>query len=291
MGNQKGRMETPTAEVTALQREVQALRQQVKILEESPHSNAANSPFKERPASKCATAIRTTAAAHTTTQMKILVMGDAKCGKTSLIQRFANDVFAEEYKKTIGADFCKKTVDLDSNNTVRLQLWDIAGQDRFADVTRAYFRNVAGAIVVCDTTRPLTSHSALKWKQVLDEKVKGPNGESIPVILMANKTDLLKSAAEAFEVGANVEKVCSEEGFASWFVVSAKANKNVKEGVGSLLWHVLDSLKQKEVTSPGMQKAFGKAAEIFAEGSGAFQLPTSFDDQGAACSSKKNGCC
>ena len=67
--------------------------------------------------------------------MKILVVGDAKCGKTSLIQRFANvrhtrclsacadcrlqDVFAEEYKTTIGADFSRKTVELDSDNTVR----------------------------------------------------------------------------------------------------------------------------------------------------------------------------
>jgi len=126
---------------------------------------------------------------------------------------------------------------------------------------------------------------------VLDEKVKGPSGQPIPVILMANKTDLLKSAAEAFEVGANVEKVCSEEGFASWFVVSAKENKNVKEGVGSLLWHVLDSLNSKEKGSPGMQQAFGKAAEMFAEGAGSFQLPTTFDDQGAACGSKQKGCC
>ncbi|CAN0535406.1 unnamed protein product, partial [Ectocarpus sp. 8 AP-2014] len=47
---------------------------------------------------------------------------------------------------------------------VRLQLWDIAGQDRFAKLTRAYFRRAKGAVVVCDVTREGTFDAIVRWK-------------------------------------------------------------------------------------------------------------------------------
>lgn len=76
----------------------------------------------------------------------------AACGKTSIINRYVNDVFAENYKSTVGADFSRKIIQWDDHTAIRLQLWDIAGQDRFAAVTRAFYRNAVGAVVVCDVT-------------------------------------------------------------------------------------------------------------------------------------------
>lgn len=83
---------------------------------------------------------------------KILVVGYARCGKTSVINRFSNQIFDAGYKSTIGVDFVRKDVEV-ATRMVRLQLWDIAGQDRFAKLTRAYFRNANGVIIVCDVTR------------------------------------------------------------------------------------------------------------------------------------------
>ena len=71
---------------------------------------------------------------------KILIIGNAKCGKTSIIRRFVNNSFSGEYTTTIGADFVRKDFQLNEDKCVRLQLWDIAGQDRFISLTRAYFR-------------------------------------------------------------------------------------------------------------------------------------------------------
>ena len=66
--------------------------------------------------------------------MKILIVGNAKCGKSSVIARYVTDTFQENYKTTIGADFVRKDLNVKINNDecavgVRLQLWDIAGQD------------------------------------------------------------------------------------------------------------------------------------------------------------------
>jgi small GTP-binding protein len=129
---------------------------------------------------------------------KIMVVGNAACGKTSIIKRFVDNVFSETYKSTVGADFSRKIIQWDELTTVssahrfsrllssglgafqkavaregqeqcgsnaacdlrlseyagrttvqiRLQLWDIAGQDRFAAVTRAFYKNAVGAVVV-----------------------------------------------------------------------------------------------------------------------------------------------
>lgn len=73
---------------------------------------------------------------------------------------------------------------------VRLQLWDIAGQERFGNMTRVYYKEALGAIVVYDVTRPQTFEGVTKWKNDIDTKVALPGawgGGQIPVILLANK--------------------------------------------------------------------------------------------------------
>ena len=85
--------------------------------------------------------------------------------KFSVIRRFAKNNFENQYKTTIGADFVRKTIPWEGHeaNKVKLQLWDIAGQDRFARLTRAYFNNAKGALVVCDVTRDGTFEAAANW--------------------------------------------------------------------------------------------------------------------------------
>lgn len=65
-----------------------------------------------------------------------MVVGDLSCGKTSIIHRYVNDTFSNTYRATIGVDFALKTLKWDSKTSIRLQLWDIAGQERFGHMTR-----------------------------------------------------------------------------------------------------------------------------------------------------------
>ncbi len=87
----------------------------------------------------------------------------------------------------IGVDFALKVINWDENTLIRLQLWDIAGQERFGNMTRVYYKEAVGAFLVFDVNRPQTFDALLKWKQDLDTKVCLPDGSSIPCLLLANK--------------------------------------------------------------------------------------------------------
>merc|ERR1719420_2009997 len=120
---------------------------------------------------------------------KVLVVGDIGTGKTSIIKRFVHNIFSMHYKSTIGVDFALKVINWDANTVVRLQLWDIAGQERFGNMTRVYYRDAAAAFVVFDLTRRTTFEAVRKWKEDLDSKVITTDGAKIPTILLANKSD------------------------------------------------------------------------------------------------------
>jgi Ras-related protein Rab-32 len=63
-------------------------------------------------------------------------------------------------------------INLDSNTVVRLQLWDIAGQERFGNMTRVYYKEAVGAFIVFDVTRASTFEAVHKWKHDIDSKVR-----------------------------------------------------------------------------------------------------------------------
>ena len=143
--------------------------------------------------------------------MKILIVGNAKCGKSSIIARFVSDSFQENYKTTIGADFVRKDLkmklpDDEDPVGVRLQLWDIAGQDRFQKMTRAYFAKARGVVIVCDVSREGTVEAIKNWKAEIDNWALTNDLHGIPVILFANKADLLTDPQEALKTGAIMER-------------------------------------------------------------------------------------
>ena len=71
---------------------------------------------------------------------KLLLIGDPKVGKTSFVNRYVHDTFIEEYKVTIGVDFALKEIFWHDHRKIKLQLWDIAGQERYSSMTRVYYK-------------------------------------------------------------------------------------------------------------------------------------------------------
>jgi len=146
---------------------------------------------------------------------KILVVGDIGTGKTSIIKRYVHNIFSMSYKSTIGVEFALKVINWDHKTEIRLQLWDIAGQERFGNMTRVYYKEAVGAFVVFDVTRIATFEAAAKWKSDIDSKVTvGVEEKPIPVVLLANKIDLAKDGF--VKTSSQMNQYCQEHNFSGW---------------------------------------------------------------------------
>ncbi|KAM4698895.1 ras-related protein Rab-38 [Discoglossus pictus] len=168
---------------------------------------------------------------------KILVIGDLGVGKTSIIKRYVHQNFSPHYRATIGVDFALKVVNWDSDTVVRLQLWDIAGQERFGNMTRVYYREAVGAFIVFDVTRPATFEAVTKWKEDLDSKLTLSNGTPVSAVLLANKCDQGKDGLKNNCI--KMDQFCKEHGFVGWFETSAKENINIDEASRCLVKHII----------------------------------------------------
>eukprot|EP00039_Didymoeca_costata_P010038 m.134131 g.134131 ORF g.134131 m.134131 type:complete len:221 (-) comp14689_c0_seq2:2738-3400(-) len=164
--------------------------------------------------------------------LKILVVGELGSGKSCILKRYVN------WKFSIGVDFALKVIDWDTNTNVRLHLWDLpSDMTRFGQMTRAFYKDAVGAFVCFDVTRKYTFECAQKWKHEIDTKVLS-KGDSIPVVLLANKCDLVEEGmAKDFE---QMDKYCEEHGFVGWFKTSAKKNLNINQAMHFLIEKILE---------------------------------------------------
>ncbi|XP_030387824.1 ras-related protein Rab-44 isoform X1 [Scaptodrosophila lebanonensis] len=182
---------------------------------------------------------------------KILVIGELGTGKTSFIKRYVHQFFSQNYRATIGVDFALKVLHWDANTIVRLQLWDIAGQERFGNMTRVYYKEAVGAFIVFDVTRSGTFDCVSKWKEDLDSKVQLPDGSPIPCILLANKCDQDKQGIVTQP--EKMDEYVRENGFAGWFETSAKENTNIDEAARALVNKIL--INDKLITAADLADA------------------------------------
>ncbi|VVC45449.1 Hypothetical protein CINCED_3A021403 [Cinara cedri] len=173
---------------------------------------------------------------------KILVIGELGTGKTSIIKRYVHQFFSQHYRATIGVDFALKVLNWDSNSIVRLQLWDIAGQERFGNMTRVYYKDALGAFIVFDVTRPATFDAVVKWKQDLDAKVSQEDGTPIPCVLLANKCDQVKEGM--VNSVAKMDEFCKENQFSAWYETSAKENVHIDDAAKTLVAQILKNTAQ-----------------------------------------------
>mmetsp|Transcript_68143 Transcript_68143/g.189022 ORF Transcript_68143/g.189022 Transcript_68143/m.189022 type:complete len:189 (+) Transcript_68143:295-861(+) len=88
--------------------------------------------------------------------VKLLLIGDSAVGKSSILLRYADDSFSSSFITTIGIDFKIKSIQLDDDKKVKLQIWDTAGQERFKTITTAYYRGAMGILLVYDVSNPNT---------------------------------------------------------------------------------------------------------------------------------------
>jgi small GTP-binding protein len=157
-------------------------------------------------------------------QKKICLLGDFAVGKTSLVRRYVEGSFNDKYLSTIGVKVSRKVLARE-NHQLNLIIWDLAGGEDFEGHDRNYLRGAAGALLVCDVTRPETIQTLQKYARQMTAL-----DANACMILAANKSDLLgQQTHDLPELEALRQTVQARVLF-----TSAKTGENVEEAIDLL---------------------------------------------------------
>lgn len=151
---------------------------------------------------------------------KVVIVGDSAVGKSSIVIRFVNNEFKESIKSTVGCDQFEKVVDVGSEK-VKFSLWDTAGQERFRGLASSYYKKAKGVVIVFDITKKASFDKLEFWK----DEISNYLDETVPVILLGNKTDLAEKRVVQAEDG---EKFVKKYHYLAYFETSAKEASNSK---------------------------------------------------------------
>lgn len=134
-------------------------------------------------------------------QCKVLIVGDANCGKSKLVRRFSASTFDDDYKPTVGVVLEQKYFEV-LENGYNVGLWDVPGEEKFRQIFQSYYKNANVIVVVFDLTRPSTLLGAARWMR----EALAANMSSDPLrFLVGTKSDLLsKRALESLEAHASL---------------------------------------------------------------------------------------
>ena len=131
-------------------------------------------------------------------------MGDSNVGKTSILNKFIDGTFTNKMACTINVEFKAKNLKIDQNLYAKLSIYDTAGQEKYRSLTRQYYRNVNGVILVFDLTNEISFTKLNGWVKEIDD-----NAGNVEVILVGNKSDLKDRKIKKSEA----EKYAKEKNF------------------------------------------------------------------------------
>ncbi|MFX1337816.1 MAG: Rab family GTPase [Promethearchaeota archaeon] len=151
---------------------------------------------------------------------KLMMLGDASVGKTSLTLRYISGFFLEDLKLTIGVDFYSKTTDFD-NKKVKLQIWDFGGEERFRFLLSQYCKGANGAFFLYDITNRITLDHLPDWTQIIRE-----HAGDIPIMLIGSKLDLERFRSVTRDEGILAAK---KYNLSSFVELSSKTGQNVEK--------------------------------------------------------------
>ena len=175
-------------------------------------------------------------------KFKIMVIGESKVGKTSVIKKYTQNKFGGVYLTTVGVDFQDKIINIDDRK-IRLQIWDTAGQERFRNITKNYFNSSNGFLLIYD----ITDKESLEHLNFWNAQIQLNAPAKSKCVLLGNKCDLEGSRAVSIEEG----KIFAEKNKIKFFETSAKNGTNIDEAFEYLANEIYNEQKMeiRSVTS------------------------------------------
>jgi len=150
---------------------------------------------------------------------KVVLVGDAGVGKTSLVHRFTEDIHSGTHAPTIGVDFKIRKLSLDGR-VVKLHLWDTTGNERFRSITTAYYRAAHGIAICFDVTSESSFDNVAAWLEAVEQF--GSNG--VVAMLVGTKSDLQGHRQVARE---RAERMAASRGL-TYVETSSLCDQNVQ---------------------------------------------------------------
>jgi len=165
---------------------------------------------------------------------KVVLIGDAGVGKSSILDNLTNNQFYYNYDMTIGVEYNSKIVTQDAKY-IKLQIWDTAGQEVFRSITKSYYRNNSVIIIVYDTTNYTSFLNVKTWLN----DIKEFTNESL-IYLVGNKVDMWRDRKVTYEEG---DKFAKEHNL-NFIEISAK-NKEGKELFDNIILKLSEKIDHK----------------------------------------------
>ena len=170
----------------------------------------------------------------------IVVLGNSDVGKTSLITQYTSQQFNENTLSTIGYEFKIKNINVNidgKEKTIKLKIWDTAGQEKYREQILVPLKNCLGAIILYDITNNKSFESVKEWIDLIDTK---KDIKSFPLILVANKIDLNDSRIINYDDGKNL---ADKHNF-PFYEICASQNINVEETFKCLVDKIIEIYKK-----------------------------------------------
>jgi len=166
---------------------------------------------------------------------KIVIFGDAGCGKTTLTQRYLTNLFKSDSTMTIGVDFEVKSLDIDEKK-VKLQIWDFGGEERFRFLLPTYVKGASGGLFMYDVTNYSSLAHIDDWLTIIKKEADG----LFPIVVAGGKGDLAEDREVSAEEGINISKSRDVDAFIE---CSSKTGENVEETFETLTRLMLQGTK------------------------------------------------
>ena len=165
-------------------------------------------------------------------EARIITLGDSAVGKTSLILRYSDNYFSSLYLSTAGIDSKIKIIKLENGEDIRVVLTDTAGQERCRNIASNYIKKADGILLVYNITDKDTFEGVKVWIKSIKEE----SGDSRPIILLGNKSDLNDKRMIKKEVG---EDFAENEGI-KFYETSCKTGENVEKAINDLVKQIYE---------------------------------------------------
>ena len=169
--------------------------------------------------------------------LKLLLLGDSSVGKTSILNKYISNKFDESSISTVGVDYMDKIIDYNKFK-IKLQIWDTSGEEKFRTITKNFYRNADGLLVVFDLTKKESYDHIKSWINEAKE-----NNDKLKTILIGNKLDLKDERIVAIDVA----KQFTEKNNLKYIETSAKDGTNINESFQAIIDLLFDGKSSEEI--------------------------------------------